>query len=658
MNRAEQVCLSLLRECRTLYNVKQIHAHACKTGLTADPFIAGKFLYHSAILISDALPYARRFFLFFLNPDVFMYNTLIRAFSESAYPHMSFITFSDLHRNSTIPPPDSFSFAFSLKAAANSRSLIWGTQLHTHALRQGLDTHIFVGTTLVSMYAECGFVTSARKVFDQMPELNVVAWNAMLTAYVRCNDLNGAVQVFETMPLKDLTSRNVMLSGYTKAGELELAKKLFMEMPMKDDVSWSTIILGLAHNYHFHESILFFRELHREQGMIRPNQVSLTGVLSSCAQAGAIEVAKVLHGYIEKAGLLWICSVNNALLDTYSKCGNLQSARLVFELMPIGEKSLVSWTCMMAGLAMHGYGEEAMKLFNEMLLSGIKPDGITFISLLYACSHSGLIKEANGYFYKMREYDIDPSVEHYGCIVDLYGRAGQLQKAYEFIIKMPIPPNAIIWRTLLGACSIHNNLELAEQVKEKLSELDPNNPDDHVSLSNVYAVAGKWNDVAEVRRSMITQRLKKNPGWSMIEVGKIVYKFVAGGGKDDDDADIRKEAYEKLGEVMMRLRVEAGYVPEVGKVLYDIEDEEKEDVLSMHSEKLAVAFGMTKLLCCKEGDAGESMIIRIIKNLRVCIDCHTMMKLISKVYGLEIVLRDRSRFHCFKNGSCSCRDYW
>ncbi|KAK0593350.1 hypothetical protein LWI29_035094 [Acer saccharum] len=212
---------------------------------------------------------------------------------------------------------------------------------------------------------------------------------------------------------------------------------------------------------------------------------------------------------------------------------------------------------------------------------------------------------------------------------------------------MPVPPNDIIWRTLLGACSIHGNVELAEQVKERLSELCLTDSGDYVLLSNVYAVAGKWNNVETVRRPMTYQRIKKTPGWSMIEVDKIMYRFVAG----EKQNNITKEAYDKLREIMLKLKVEGGYVPEVvGSVLHDVEDEEKEDLVTKHNEKLAVAFGMAKL--CK------GIVIRIVKNLRICRDCHTVMKLISKVYQSEIVVRDRSRFHSFKDGSCSCRDYW
>lgn len=574
-----------------------------------------------------------------------MYNTLIRGFSDSDHPYHSLTTFIDMRRNSN-NAPDSFSFAFVLKAAANLRSYNTGIQLHSQAIFYGLDTHLYVGTTLVSMYAECGWISHAGKVFDEMFEPNIVAWNAMITAYLRCCDVRGAERLYKRMPVRDLISSNIMLAGYMNFGELSLAKKLFFhEMPLKDDVSWSTMIVGFSHNGCFNEAFDLFVESH--QLGLRSNEVSLSGILSVCAQAGAFEFGKILHGYIEKSGLVWITSVNNALLDTYSKCGNINMARLVFERMP-GKKSIVSWTTMVAGLAMQGYGEEALKVFQQMEESGIKPDGITFISVLYACSHAGLIDLGNRYFSMMKNhYGIEPTFEHYGCMVDLYGRAGNLQRAYNFITQMPIKPNAVIWRTLLGACSIHGNVELGEEVQKTLAELDPNDSGDHVLLSNIYAVAGKWKDVLTVRKSMNSQRLTKTPGWSMIEVDKIMYSFVAG----ENQKEVTKEAYKKLGEIMLRLRVDAGYAAEVnGSVLHDIEEEEKEDAVAMHSEKLALAFGMSRL--CDGG------VIRIVKNLRVCKDCHTVMKLVSDIFRLEIVLRDRSRFHCFKDGCCSCRDYW
>ncbi|XP_028763443.1 pentatricopeptide repeat-containing protein At1g74630-like [Neltuma alba] len=636
-------CISLLSKCRNLKSVKRIHALLFKTGLHNDSLVAGKFLLHCAISIPDALHYAHRFFLHFPTPDVFMYNTLIRGLVESESPHSSLQLFIQMRRQSSFLP-DSFSFAFILKGVANCRDMKSGMQLHGQSLCFGLSTHIFVGTTLISMYAECGNSAFARKVFEEMWQPNVVTWNAILTACFRCGDLEGAEGTFKRMPNRNLTSWNVMLAGYTKAGELELARRVFSEMPLKDDVSWSTMIVGSAQIGSFDEAFGFFRELQR-QG-IRPNEVSLTGVLSACAQAGAFEFGKILHGFVQKAGFLQIASVSNALIDTYSKCGNVVMARLVFQSMQVG-RSIVSWTSMLAGLAMQGHGEEAIQLFHEMEESGIQPDGITFISLLYACSHAGLVEQGSAYFSQMQSvHGIEPAMEHYGCMVDLYGRAGKLQKAYEFACQMPIVPNSIIWRTLLGACSIHGNVELAELVKARLAEMDPNNSGDHVLLSNIYATAGKWKDVANIRRSMAEQNIKKAPGWSMIEIDKVIYSFVAG----EKPNEFTDEAHNKLQEIVWRLRAEAGYVPQVRSVLHDIEEEEKEVSVSKHSEKLAVAFGISKL--------PKGKMIRIVKNLRVCSDCHTVMKLVSKVYGVEIIVRDRSRFHSFEDGFCSCRDYW
>ena len=385
-------------------------------------------------------------------------------------------------------PPDSFSFAFVLKAAANLRCLTTGFQLHCQAMTRGLDTHLFVGTTIISMYAECGFVEFAWKVFVQIPQPNVVAWNAILTAYLRGSDVSGADKMFCLMQFRNLTTWNVMLAGYTKAGELERAERLFLQMPSRDDISWSTMIVGFSHNGCFDEAIRVFRELVGSES--KPNEVSLTGALSACAQAGAFKFGMVLHAYIEKVGLVWITSVNNALLDTYSKCGNVLMARLVFERM-LGKKTIVSWTSMIAGFATQGYGEEVIKYFHEMEESGTRPDGVTFISVLYACSHAGLVEQGHELFSKMTEiYDIEPTIEHYGCMVDLYGRAGQLHKAYDFVVQMPVPPNAVIWRTLLGACSFFGDIEMAEKFKERLSELDPDNSGDHVCCPTFMHLQG------------------------------------------------------------------------------------------------------------------------------------------------------------------------
>ncbi|KAM7252790.1 hypothetical protein ACFE04_008658 [Oxalis oulophora] len=636
----------LTNNCTTLKSAHQLHAHFIKTSLDIDPEFTGNLLLRCATTISDSLHYAYNLFLHCLNPNVFMYNTLIRGLSDSDTPNIALQLFVQMRDRIPSQHPDSFSFTFVLKAAASWKCFNVGRQLHCQALKYALDDHLYVGTTLISMYGECECLDSARNVFHEMYQPNVAAQNAVVTACLRSGNVIEAGKMFDLVPFKNITTWNVMLAGYMKAGEVKLAKKMFFDMPVKDNVSWSSMIAGCAQNGCFNDAFNFFRELLRVG--LRPNDVSLTGVLSACAQAGEFEIGRSLHGFMEKSGLNWMIAVNNVLIDAYSRCGNVDMAWLVFERMPI-KNCIVSWTSIIGGFAMHGHGEKALRLFNKMESFGIKPDRIIFVSILYACSHAGMVAQGYKYFLKMKDlYGIEPIMEHYGCVVDLYGRAGKLQEAYKFIRQMPIPPNEIIWRTLLGACGIHGNVKLAEVVKERLSELDPDDSGDYVLLSNVYATARKWRDVVSVRRTMAEQRIKKTPGWSRVEVDRTMYSFVAGGKQ----GKFTREASEKLKEIILKLRVEGGHVAEIGSVLHDIEEEEKEDSVSTHSEKLALAFGISRL---REAE-GKSL--RIFKNLRICWDCHTMMKLVSKVYGLEIVLRDRSRFHVFKTGGCSCKDYW
>ncbi|XP_074310576.1 pentatricopeptide repeat-containing protein At1g74630 [Silene latifolia] len=638
----EKLCNSLLQNCKTLKQIKQIQSIICKSGFETDPLISGKFILNCAISVPNSVSYAFKFLSYLQFPDSFMYNAVIRGFSESDTPKDAIFTFIEMRRKSIFP--DSFSFAFASKSAANLRDLRVGFQVHCQSLVFGFNTHLFVGTTLTSMYGECGVIEYARKVFDEMSVRNVVAWNALLTACFRCGDLRYGEEVFDQMPVLDSTSWNVMLVKYVKAGEIKFAKELFEKIPVKDDVSWSTMIHGFVQSGNFEEAFTFFREMRKL--CFVPNEASLTSVLSACAQTGAFESSRILHGFLEKGGFCGIVSVSNALLDAYAKCGNIGMAKLVFSALR--EKTcVVSWTSMIAGLAMHGYGEEAINLFGELEKCGILPDEATFVSVLYSCSHAGLVQQGCEYFHKMKDvYGLEPSIEHYGCMVDLYGRAGLLQKAYDFILQLHLNDCTTLWRILLGACSIHGNIEMAEEVKSRISEFEPRDFGDHVLLSNIYATKGKWKDAAAMRRSMSSLGIKKKPGWSIIEVGKTMYTFVAGGERDE----ISELAYQKLKEIMLRIKVEGGYVPQTDNVLYDVGEEEKEYALSRHSEKLAVAFGMLRL--------SEGSVIRVVKNLRICSDCHTVMKLVSKIYSLEIVIRDRSRFHTFNGGVCTCRDYW
>ena len=336
--------------------------------------------------------------------------------------------------------------------------------------------------------------------------------------------------------------------------------------------------------------------------------------------------------------------VGTSVIDMYCKCGRVGMARKAFNRMK--GKNIKSWTAMIAGYGMHGQAREALEVFDEMQSAGVKPNYITFVSVLAACSHAGLVTEGWQWFNAMAiEFNIVPGVEHYGCMVDLLGRAGHLNEAYDLIKQMKVKPDFVVWGALLGACRIHKNVEIGEISARKLFELDPKNCGYYVLLSNIYADAGRWNDVDKLRVMMKKRGLVKPPGYSLVEFKGQIHVFLVG----DKEHPQQKKIYEYLETLSVKMQ-EAGYVPDTTSVLHDVDQEEKETVLRIHSEKLAVAFGIMNTV--------QGTTIQIIKNLRVCGDCHTAIKFISKIVSRQIVVRDSNRFHHFKDGLCSCGDYW
>ncbi|KAK9273492.1 hypothetical protein L1049_018302 [Liquidambar formosana] len=310
-------------------------------------------------------------------------------------------------------------------------------------------------------------------------------------------------------------------------------------------------------------------------------------------------------------------------------------------------RNVFTWNAMIGGLAMHGHGEIAISLFDQMKHDEVMPDEVTFIALLYACSHTGLVNEGLKMFQAMQEsYQIEPRMEHYGCMVDLLCRARLVDDALEFIENMPIKANSVLWATLLGACRIGGNFELAEIVGKRVIELEPDSCGRYVMLSNLYAGISQWESALNMRKQMENKGIEKIPGCSWIEMNGTIHQFVAG----DRSHLQREKIYAMMREMTQRVNLDGGHVSGIADVLLDIQEEEKEHSLYLHSEKLAVAFGLIS--------TSPGSLIRIVKNLRVCNDCHSFLKIISKIYSREIVARDRSRFHHFREGSCSCMDFW
>uniref|UniRef100_A0A7N0R989 DYW domain-containing protein n=1 Tax=Kalanchoe fedtschenkoi TaxID=63787 RepID=A0A7N0R989_KALFE len=478
--------------------------------------------------------------------------------------------------------PSNYTFTAVVKACADLAALRVGRVVHSHILGSGHGSDPFVQAGLVAFYSKCGDLDVARKVFDKMPERTIIAWNAMI-------------------------------SGYEQNGSGTEAIKLFNQMV--------------------------------ESG-VEMDSATFVGVLSTCAQVGALELGCWVHDHIVRNSFDVNVVLGSSLVNMYGRCGNVKKAREVFDSMK--DHNVVAWTAMITGYGMHGYGREALELFHRMRRDGLAPNYVTFISVLSACAHAGLVAEGQEVFASMRrDYKVFPGTEHHVCMVDMLGRSGFLDQAYSFVREeIPSKPAPAVWTAMLAACKMHKNFDLGVEVAEHLLASEPENPSHYVLVSNMYALGGRMDRVEHVRNRMIHRGMKKQVGYSVIELDQKAYLFSMG----DKSHFQTREIYRYLDELMLKCS-EAGYAPAQGSVMHEVEEEEeREYALRHHSEKLAIAFG---LLNTEPGTR-----IRIVKNLRVCEDCHLAIKVMSSVTQREIVVRDKLRFHHFKDGACSCGDYW
>lgn len=513
-------------------------------------------------------------------------------------------------------PMDEFTYTSLISGCANSGFFQLGKELHAYILR-----------------------TEAEPTKDFSLSVN----NALVTLYYRCGKVDLARKVFDTMSVRDTVSWNAILSGYVEAKRVEEAKSFFVEIPERNGLTWTVIISGLAQNGYGEEAMKLFNQM-RVEGF-EPCDYAFAGAIISCAVLGALEHGRQLHAQLISLGHDSSLSAGNALITMYARCGVFEAAELLFLTMPCVDS--VSWNAMIAALAQHGRGVQAIKLFEQMLKEDIRPDRITFLTILSACSHAGLVKEGRHYFNSMRDsYGITPCEDHYARMIDLLCRAGLFSEAKNLINSMPFEAGVPIWEAFLAGCRTHGNMDLGIQAAERLFELMPQHDGTYVLLSNMYANAGKWENVAKVRKLMRDRGIKKEPGCSWIAVESKVHVFLV-----DDTKHPQVEAvYKYLEKVGIEMR-KLGYVPDTKFVLHDMESEEhKKYALSTHSEKLAVGFGLLKL---PKGAA-----IRVFKNLRICGDCHNAFKFMSRVVEREIVVRDGKRFHHFRNGECSCANFW
>ncbi|XP_058082896.1 pentatricopeptide repeat-containing protein At5g66520-like [Magnolia sinica] len=612
----QQHIFSLLESCKCRKKLSQIHAQILVNGFSQKKFLLSKLI--SSCISSGNLLHAHVAFHQIHNPTTVLYNHMIRGFARSSTPHHSFLLYNQM-KASHAQKPDSFTYSFLLTSCSTPSFSIHGQQLHGIIVSTGFSSCIFVLTNLINMYiatSQGNAVADARRVFDDMPLRNTATWNSMIAGYLRCGDADAARRMFDDMP-----ERNV--------------------------ISWTTVIAGCAQSGRCKQALLLFHEM--QKARVEPDQVAMVAALSACAEFGDLKSGRWIHAFIDEVpGFKQprLVSLNNALIHMYAKCGVIEEAHRIFEEMP--QRSVISWTTMITGFAMHGRGEDALSVFKRMQSMGVRPDEITFIGVLCACSHAGWVDEGRRCFdHMIRVCHITPRIEHYGCMVDLLSRAGLLDEANKLIDTMPIEPNDVVWGALLGGCRIHKDVELASHVGGQLTELEPDRAAGYlVLLSNVYAAAKRWDDVARVRGRMVQMGVKKPVGRSWIEVNGVIHDFVAGDQTHGQAAAI----YKMVDEIMKQAKL-AGHIPDTSQVLLDVEEEERESFLHFHSEKLAIAFGLISI-------SDEGIPIQIVKNLRICTDCHSTVKFVSKAFNREISIRDRNRFHHFRGGICSCRDYW
>nr|WDD38944.1 pentatricopeptide repeat-containing protein [Fagopyrum tataricum] len=553
-----------------------------------------------------------------------------------------------------------------------------GKIVHAHFLKSQFKENVVIQNSLLNMYARCGSLNEARKQFDAMPSRDTVSFTMMICAASVNGSPTEAIALFPSMLSLGLKPNHFTLSSllkvcgvipnmkdgiqlhaicfkygldgyvfvgtslvdmYARCGCMSEAQVLFEGLTSKNDVSWNAMIAGYARQGG--KALDLFREMQRIG--LKSTHFTYSSIFNACASTGAFEQGKWVHAHMIKSGVKLVSFVGHTMLDMYAKAGSIKDADKVFDRLL--EKDVVSWNSILTGYAQHGLGKETTKKFERMLKIGIKPNSITFLSVLTACSHSGLLEQGQYYFGLMRKYNIEPKPEHCVAIVDLLGRAGLFDRVEMFLREMPIKPTAAIWGAVMNACRMHKNIELGAYAAKQLFVLGQHDCGPYVILANIYALAGKWHKVAKVRKMMRKIGVKKVPGFSWVEIENTVHVFVA----NDETHPQKEEIHRMWGEISRKIK-EIGYVPDTSHVLLNVDEKEREAKLQYHSEKLALAFALLNT------PPGSTIIIR--KNIRVCGDCHSAIKFASKVFTREIIVRDTNRYHHFRDGSCSCGDYW
>lgn len=597
---------SILQKCKTVNQLKQTHLQILINGLKDSNFLAAKLMTLSSDLLS--IDYAIKLFDDLLRPNLISHNTLIKC-SIGKSDKTAAVAYSRLRESGL--DANTFAFTFLISCFSSFHRLRGGESVHGHVFKIGFASSVFVMNNLLDFYSKCagdlgvvvkvfdemfdrdvvswntmirtfmsyGEVASAMKliesmpeenlvswntvvsglvkggkmelaheVFERMPERNSVSWNAMISGYLKLGDLRSAKKVFDEMPERSTVSWTTMVSGYAMNGDVESARTMFNQMPSKNVVSWNAMIAGYVSNNNFNEALAVFQEM-LINGECKPDQTTLISILSAITHLNSLEHGKWIESYMRKNKFDLLLPLGNALIDMFAKCGDLESAEIIFNKMP--KRCIITWTSMISGLAVNGRCREALKLFDSMCEEGQKPDDVIFIAILSACNHGGLVEEGKKLFNKMvHDFRIEPRIEHYGCMVDILGRVGKIDEAIRFTESMHLEPNSVIWATLLSACKLHGNKDLMEFLNRKILDQEPNNPSYLKLITDLSSSAGQWREASIFRVVARDEGSEKVPGCSWIHVGESVHEFVA----KDTNHPQRKEVYRALRSLNRQMK--------------------------------------------------------------------------------------------------------
>ncbi|KAM7260079.1 hypothetical protein ACFE04_015820 [Oxalis oulophora] len=602
--------LKLCIKTQTLITAKQLHTQIIKLGLLHYGPIPNTLL--DVYGKCGSIQFALQMFDEMPQRDQVTWASILTAHTQANKPSKTLSLFPSMSNVDGLEP-DHFVFSSLVKACASLGDIRRGKQVHGRfVLSEFVDDDV-VKSSLVDMYAKCGLPDNARAVFDSIRVRNAISWNAIVSAYARSGRKVEALNMFGKVPVKSLFLWTALISGLVQSGNGIDAISVFIDM--------------------------------RRNCVDITDPLVLSSIIGASSDLALLEFGKQVHSLVIGFGYESCLFISNAFVDMYAKCSDILAAKSIFAGMR--QRDVISWTSMIVGAAQHGQAEEALALYDEMVSKSVKPNEVTFVGLIYACSHVGLVNKGRELFKSMTDvYGLNPSLLHYTCLLDLLSRSGNLDEAENLIQEMPFTPDEPTWAALLSACKHHGKTEMAVRIADQLFKLKPKDPSTYILLSNIYANASVWEKVSNVRKLMANMEVKKEPGHSCIEFGKESQVFYAG---EMMTHPMKDEIFYLLKELEIEMR-ERGYVPDTNFVLHDMEDQEKERLLFWHSERLAVAYGLLKSV--------PGSVIRIVKNLRVCGDCHTVLKLISEITKREIVVRDATRYHHFKDGKCSCSDFW